>query len=118
MFHELRQSNPSGSIHVEVVFVLNEFLIDSVGFDPIRPEAARQKQDEVVLELLREVGDVSTCVFAHSKHLTKVSLRLGVALETVLVSTLFLADLTVPSQPLKPFRLHLVGDVLGCSNCS
>ena len=39
---------------------------------------------------------------------------LDVALEPVGVSTLFLADLTVPSQPLKPLGLHLVGEVFRC----
>lgn len=37
--------------------------------------------------------------------------------EAVLVSALFLADLTVPPQPLKSLGLHLVGDVLWCTDC-
>jgi len=44
---------------------------------------------------------------------------LGVALESILVPALFLADLTVPAQPLKSFGLHLVSDVLWRSDfCS
>ena len=39
------------------------------------------------------------------------------ALESVVVPALFLADLTVPSQPLKSLGLHLVGEVFGRSNC-
>jgi hypothetical protein len=34
-----------------------------------------------------------------------------VLFEAVLVAALLAADLTVPSQPLEAFRLHLVGDV-------
>lgn len=34
------------------------------------------------------------------------------ALESILVSTLFLTSLTVPSQPLQSFAFHLIRDVL------
>lgn len=36
--------------------------------------------------------------------------------EAVLVSTLFLANLTVPSEALEAFRLHLVGKMLDGSD--
>jgi hypothetical protein len=70
-----------------------------------------------VLELSREIGDVSASILSNDEHLPEVGLGLDVTLESVLVSTLFLADLTVPSQPLKSFGLHRVGEVLGRSNC-
>jgi len=69
-----------------------------------------------VLELLRVVSDMSASVLSDCEHLSQVSFGLGVTLETVLVSTLFLADLTEPAQPLKSLGLHLVGYVLGRSD--
>ena len=70
-----------------------------------------------MLELPREIRDVSASVLSNNKHLSKMGFGLDVTLESVLVSTLFLADLTVPSQPLEALGLHLVGEVFGCSNC-
>ena len=65
-----------------------------------------------MLELGGEVGNVSTGVLTNHEHLAKVGFRLRMTFETVLVTTLFLANLTVPSQPLKSLGLHLVCDVL------
>lgn len=53
-----------------------------------------------MLELAREVGNVSPGVLTDDEHLTQMTLGLGVAFEAVLVSALFLADLTVPSEAL------------------
>ena len=39
-----------------------------------------------------------------------------VLFEAVLVAALLAADLTVPSQPLEAFRLHLVRDVFRAAN--
>ena len=70
-----------------------------------------------MLELAREICNVSASVLSNDEHLSEVRFGLDVALESVFVSALFLADLAVPSQPLKPLGLHLVGEVFGCSNC-
>ena len=78
----------------------------------MRDVPAREELDKVVLELAREIGNMSSCVLAHDQHLTKMGLGLGVAFETVFVSALFLADLAVPSKALETFRLHLVCQVL------
>jgi len=69
-----------------------------------------------MLELSGVIRNVSASVLSNNKHLPKVGFGLDVALESVVVPTLFLADLTVPSQPLKSLGLHLVGEILGCSN--
>lgn len=53
-----------------------------------------------MLELAREVGNVSAGVLTDDEHLTKMALGLGMALEAVFVSALFLADLAVPSKAL------------------
>jgi hypothetical protein len=55
-------------------------------------------------------------MFSDNEHLSQMGFTGDMALETVLVSALFLADLTVPAQLLKSLGLHLVGEVLGCSN--
>jgi len=69
-----------------------------------------------MLELSRVIRNVSTSVLSNNEHLSEVRFGLDVTLESVVVPTLFLADLTVPSQSLKSLGLHLVGEVLGCSN--
>ena len=120
MFDEFGEGDPASGVHVEVVLVLDEFLVhpireyafrsepdhDAIS-DPLRrimhrngDAPPREELDKVVLELAREVGNVSACVFADDEHLAKVGLGLGVAFEAVLVSALFLADLTVPSKAL------------------
>lgn len=70
-----------------------------------------------MLELPRVIRNMATSVLPDNEHLPKMSFRLGVTLESVGVPALFLADLAVPPQPLKSFGLHLIGEVLGCSNC-
>ena len=70
-----------------------------------------------MLELSGEICDMSTGVLSNDKHLSKMGFGLDVTLESVVVSTLLLADLTVPSQSLKTLRLHLIGEVFGGSNC-
>ena len=70
-----------------------------------------------MLELHGVTADMRARVFSDREHLTQVRLGLGMAFETVLVSALLLADLAVPSQPLKPLGLHFVGEVLRCSDC-
>ena len=117
MLDELREGDPSRRVHVQVILVLDEFLVDSVRLDTIRAVPPRKELDEVVLELRAEVGDVPARVLAYDEHLTKVGLRLGVALEAILVSALLLADLAVPPKPLQALRLHLVRDVLWRSDC-
>jgi len=77
----------------------------------------RKQLDKIVLELSREIGNVSASVLSDDEHLSEVRLGLNVTLETVVVPALFLTDLTVPSQPLKSLGLHLVGEILRCSNC-
>lgn len=70
-----------------------------------------------MLELSGVICDMSASVLSNDEHLSEMGLGLDVTLEPVVVSTLFLADLTVPSQPLESLGLHFVGEVFGCSNC-
>ena len=70
-----------------------------------------------MLELAREICNVSPSVLSNDEHLSEVRFGLDVALESIFVPALLLTDLTVPSQSLKSLGLHLVGEVFGCSNC-
>lgn len=63
-----------------------------------------------------EKGRTSVRVFAEDHHLPLVALRRQVALKAVLVPTLLLAHLAVPSQLLQPFGLDPVGDLQGTQN--
>ena len=69
-----------------------------------------------MLELSRVIRDVSASVLSNDEHLSEVGFGLDVTLESVVVPTLFLTDLAVPSQSLKSLGLHLVSEVLGSSN--
>lgn len=65
-----------------------------------------------MLELHREVGNVTAGILADDQHLPQMGFGLRVALESILVAALFLANLAVPSQALKPLGLHLIRQVL------
>jgi len=80
-----------------VVLVVNELLVYGVGLDTLCTVPPREQRDEIMLELSREIGDVSASVLTHDEHLSEMRFGLDVTFETVVVSTLFLADLTVPS---------------------
>ena len=69
-----------------------------------------------MLELSRVIRDVSASVLSNDEHLSEVGFGLDMTLESVVVPTLFLTDLAVPSQSLKSLGLHLVGEVLRSSN--
>lgn len=69
-----------------------------------------------MLELHRVVGNVPSSILAHDQHLAEMRLGLSVAFEAVLIAALFLTDLAVPPQALKPLGLHLVRQVLWRSN--
>ena len=113
---KLGKRNPPGRIHVKMVAVLDELLVDVVRLDTLRPKPAGEELDEVVLKLHGEVGDMLACTFANDEHLAEMRLGLGVTFESVLIPALLLADLAVPTQALKALGLHLVGEVLRCTD--
>ena len=67
------------------------------------------------MEVGAVVLDIFLRVLADNVHLADMGLGLNMAFEAVCVATLLLARLAPPPQPLKSFRLHLVGEVLGAS---
>lgn len=94
MFHKVRQGDPFGGVHVDMVLVLNILLIDLVRSDSLgivsvkREEGERfvwdglqkrrkngpttQKDNELVHKVLRKLIDVLARVFANDQHLPEV----------------------------------------------
>jgi len=70
------------------------------------------------LELATVVADELFGILAHDEHLPDVGLGLGVHLEAILIAHLALANLAVPSQPLKSLGLELVIQVFRRSHFS
>jgi hypothetical protein len=56
-------------------------------------------------------------MLANHQHLPQVRLRLCMALEAVLIPTLFLANLAEPPEALQAFGFHLVRDIFRCTDC-
>lgn len=121
MLDELGERYPASRVHVQVTLVRNVLLVDLIGSYALCTKAkaqqvsrkhrstvgsrdvpTRKKSDEFRLKLLRKVVDMPPSVLSDYEHLPQMRFGLGMALETVLVSTLFLADLAVPPQALKP----------------
>jgi len=135
MLHKLAQSDPSGSIHVQMALVRYVLLIYSVRQNALctKPNGwisfilhqkktrkdvpSRENTDELGLELHRERGNVGRRILSNHQHLPQMPLGLRMAFEPVLVSALLLAHLTVPPQALQALGLHLVGQVLWRTNC-
>ena len=113
MLHELGESDPSSCIHVEMISILDKLLVDTIGLDTLGTETPRKQLHKLVLKLGGKVGDVPACVLAYNKHLSQVRFGLCMTLEAILISTLLLTDLTVPTKTLKALSLHLVGQILG-----
>jgi hypothetical protein len=126
---EFRERDPASGVHMHVALVADELLVDTIGEYALRSKSiitiryrfvcsrqfhapARQELYEVVLELRREVGDVTACVLADNEHLPQMCFGLSMTLESILVPALFLADLTEPPQALKALGLHLVRQIL------
>lgn len=72
MFGELGEGHPTGGVHVKVVLVLNEFLVDLIDAHPFRVISSAEKLDEIMLELAREISDMPPGILADDKHLAKM----------------------------------------------
>ena len=136
VLHKLREGNPTGGVHVQMALIRDILLVHLVGPHTFRPESvmlphqifgsttkhrerstpSRKERNKFRLECDREIRYMASCMFAHYEHLAEMSLGRGVALESVFISALFLADLAVPPQALQPLRLHLVRKIFGGPN--
>jgi hypothetical protein len=97
--------------HIATYFVRDILLIEMVYLHLLLSMACPQKQHEVFHKLIAVVVDVLLWILPNEEHLADVALGLRMHLETVLIPHLTFADLTVPSEALQAFRLHLVRDI-------
>lgn len=98
-----------------VLFESNVFVVELVRADPLLAVRGPQQSDKVSLEVGAVVLDEFLRILADNVHLADMRLGLDVAFEAVCVAALFLARFAPPPEPLKSFRLHLVGEVLRAS---
>lgn len=109
---ELSERCPLGGIHVDVAAVGDVLVVDDGGGDAAEAVAPLHVLEEHALELLGVAADDPGRVLAEDLHLALVRLAHTMALESVLVATLLLAHLAVPSQLLQTFCFDSVGDRL------
>lgn len=95
---------------MNMMSVIDVLVIDDCGGDAAEAVAALHEIHELVLELLRVAINDSVGVLTENLHLALVALAHTVALESVLITTLFLAHLAVPSELLEPFCFDPVRD--------
>ncbi|KAH1045613.1 hypothetical protein J1N35_036397 [Gossypium stocksii] len=81
--------------------------------DPTEPVAPFHKVKEVPFKLFRVPRYNPVRVLPEDLHLTLVRFAHAMALESVFVSALLLAHLTVPSQLLETFGFDSIGDCFG-----
>jgi hypothetical protein len=90
---EARERDPSRSIHVHMVPVLDVLVIHGVGAHALRVVPRPEELDKLVLELPREFCNGRPGFRSQSDDLAQVRLGTAVCLEAVLVAHLLLADL-------------------------
>nr|POE90355.1 hypothetical protein CFP56_71080 [Quercus suber] len=96
-----------------MLLVPDVLLVEIVHVHLLLAVRCLEQLEEIAFELVAVVVDEFLWVLANQEHRAYVAFGHGVLFEAVLVPTLFLADLTIPSQSLKTFGFHLVGDVFG-----
>lgn len=79
-----------------VLLVANVLVVELVARNPLLSMRRAQQRNEIALEVGTELVDELPRVLANDLHLSHVRFRLNVALETVGVATLLLADFTPP----------------------
>ena len=95
---------------MNVMPIINILIVDNSGRHTAKPVAALHVFEETTLKLFRVPIDDSSRVLAKDLHLALVALAHAMALEPILISTLLLAHLTVPSELLETFGFDSVGD--------
>lgn len=112
------QSNPSRSVHMDMFFILDIFVIDRISPYSLSIMTGFEESHEIVLKLTREFSDCLSCLWADNHHLSHMRFGSGMRLkfsiivnvlpavtylETILISTLLLTYLTVPPQTPKTY---------------
>lgn len=93
-----------------MVAIGDVLVVHHSGSDAAEPVAAFHVIEEGGFELFRVAINDTIRVLTEHLHLALVALTHAVALEPVLVTTLFLAHLAVPTEFLETFCLDTVGD--------
>jgi len=90
-------------------------LIEVVEMHTFGPMRRPQLLDKVALELARELLDLLIRI-RDGQDISYMRFSLSVAFEAIFVTALLLADLTIPSEPLKSFAAHLIRDIFARSH--
>lgn len=99
---------------MNMVSIVDVLVVDDGGCDAAEAMAALHVFEETGLELFRIAVDDPVGVLAEDLHLALVTLAHAVAFESVLVPTLLLAHLAVPSELLETFGFDAVSNCLWC----
>lgn len=112
MLDKFGQTGPLSGIHVRVMTICDELLVDLVRSNPSCAETSAEQLYELLLEGSTEVIDrlLGATGCRDGIHLSEV--RLGVEMTTIsiLVSTGLLTNLAVETQFGQSLRLYGVGD--------
>lgn len=95
---------------MNVMSIINKLIVNDGGRDTTEAVAAFHEVEEVVFELFGVSRYNSVRVLPEDLHLALVRLAHAMAFESVLVSALLLAHLTVPSKLLETFCFDSVRD--------
>lgn len=86
---------------MDVLFVVNVFLVEVIQVDLLLSVGCPQQLKEISLELVAVVVDVFLGIFANQKHLSDMRFGLCVHFEAIFVAHLALADLEALSRSAK-----------------
>jgi hypothetical protein len=90
------------------------FVINDGGGDSAKSVATFHVFEKSSLEFLGVAANDTVRVLTKDLHLTLVALAHAVALETILVSALFLTHLTVPTKLLETLCFYSISNSLWC----
>ena len=95
---------------MDVVVIVYVLVVNDGGGDATEPVATLHVVQESAFEFFGVSSNDSGQVLAEDLHLMLMVLTHTVALETVLVATLLLAHLAIPSELLEPLRFDPIRD--------
>ena len=98
---------------MNVISIINKLIVNDGGGDATEPVTAFHEVEEVLFELFGVSGYDSVRVLPEDLHLALVRFAHAMAFESVFVSALLLAHLTVPSKLLETFGFDSVGNCFG-----
>ena len=97
-------------MYIPIYTTVYVLVVNDGGGDAIEPVATLHVVQESAFEFFGVSFDDSGWVLAKNLHLTLVALAHTMALETVLVTTLLLTHLAIPSELLEPLCFDPIRD--------